>query len=58
MHIRMHTHRQADFLQLCEKEKDTPLLPVKEEPAAPAEKDPKDVEDILKGMKGIPGMMG
>jgi hypothetical protein len=54
----MHTHRQADFLQLCEKEKDTPLLPVKEEPAAPAEKDPKDVEDILKGMKGIPGMMG
>jgi len=49
---------KADFLQLCEKEKDTPLLPIKEEPAAPAEKDPKDVEDILKGMKGMPGMEG
>ena len=39
MHTHTHTHthtqtvsRQADFLQLCEKEKDTPLLPIKEEP--------------------------
>jgi len=50
---------KADFQQLCEKEKDTPLLPVEDEPAAPAEPEKeKDVEEMLKGFKGIPGMEG
>ena len=58
---------KADFVALCENNRDAPLVQKDEPPAAGAKsrirtpgdgKDPKDqdINDILKSMKGMPGM--
>lgn len=46
---------KADFVALCEANKDAQLLPPKEPEPKPPEKE-KNIEDILAGMKGMPGM--
>ena len=50
---------KADFVALCEANKDTPVLetPKEEEPASP-KKDDKNIDDILGSLKGMPGMEG
>ena len=51
---------KADFVALCEANKDTPVLPPKdtEEPAMRVPKDDKNIDDILGSLKGMPGMEG
>ena len=52
---------KADFVAMCEANKDAPLKPKEEPPANRPKEDPgkkEDIDDILGKMKGIPGMEG
>jgi hypothetical protein len=49
---------KADFVAMCEANKDAPLKPKVEEAPKEEPKKKEDIEDILAGMKGMPGMEG
>lgn len=52
---------KADFLELCEKHKDTPIMeqpPKGPEPSVVDGQGEKSIDDILAGLKGMPGMEG
>ena len=49
---------KADFVQMCEENKDAPLVKADEPPAASADKTKdQSIEDLLASMKGMPGVL-
>ena len=49
---------KADYVTLCEQNKDAPLLPPEEPPADAGKGKDQSIEDLLASMKGMPGMEG
>merc|ERR1719291_1141061 len=49
---------KADFVQMCEDNKDKPTIPPVDEASTKPPKDDKSIEELLASMKGMPGMEG
>lgn len=49
---------KADFVAMCEANKDAPLAEKSSPSPSDAPKEEKSIEDILAGLKGMPGMEG